>query len=60
MKNAKVVKTIRNGALKIEIRKFADGRYGFDWQQDAYDRKKVRLHELADAEALALGARRRW
>lgn len=53
MKAAEVVKTIRNGALKIEIRRFADGRLGFDWQADKYDRKKVRLHSLADAEKRA-------
>lgn len=53
MKAAKVVKVIRNGALTIEIKMFADSRVGFDWQADAYDRKKVRLHNLADAEKRA-------
>jgi integrase len=53
MKKAEVVKTLRNGALKIEIRRYADGRFGFDWSQESYDRRKVRLHSLEDAEARA-------
>lgn len=53
MKAAEVVKTIRNGALSIQLRHYADGRFGFDWQKDKYDRKKVRLHDLPKAEAKA-------
>lgn len=51
--SARVVRTIKNGALKIEVRRYADGRFGFDWQAGLYDRRKVRLHSQVDAEAKA-------
>jgi integrase len=50
---ANLSKTLRNGALKIDILQYADGRFGFDWQPDEYDRKRVRLRSLADAEERA-------
>lgn len=51
-----VLKTLRNGALRIDILKYEDGRYGFDWQRGKYDRKQIRRRsqEKAEAEAHAL------
>lgn len=43
------VKTIRVGSLSIAIRRYAGGRYGFDFQPPGEDRKKVRRVTLEDA-----------
>lgn len=53
MKAAPVEATIRAGSLAIAIRRYADGRYGFDHQPPGEPRAKVRLHSLADAESRA-------
>lgn len=50
---AELVKTLRNGALKIDVLKYSDGRFGFDWQKDSYDRKQVRLKTEEKAVARA-------
>ena len=50
---APVVETCRNGALRIEVRRFADGRYGFDWKREGGERLKVRLHEKGAAVSRA-------
>lgn len=58
---AAVEKTVRVGALRLEIRRYADGRYGFDYVPPGEDRKKVRLHSILKAEEAAkeiLGAAR--
>lgn len=58
---AESVKTLRNGALQIEILKYGDGRFGFEWNSADNDRKQVRLKTLGKAEEKArelLGATR--
>lgn len=54
MKTAKHVKTIRRGALKIDIRKYADGRFGFEWTPPNSERERVRRRDVVDAENYAL------
>lgn len=61
MKAAPIKKTVRVGALRLDIREYADGRYGFDFSPPGKDREKVRLRSLAAAEERAdeiLGAAR--
>lgn len=53
MKPAKIVKTVREGSMRIDLREYADGRYGFDWTAPGDERRKVRLHELAAVERKA-------
>lgn len=54
MQKAETVRTERVGALRIDIRRYSDGRYGFEWQGDALaDRKQVRLKTLPAAVAKA-------
>lgn len=53
MKAAKTSKTVSVGALRLEIKQYADGRYGFDFIS-AEERKKVRCTEQKDAEQKAL------
>jgi integrase len=50
MKKASVVETVkgRQAGLEIRVRRFADGRYGFDWREDG-QRVKVRLGDKAEA-----------
>lgn len=50
---AKVIQTVRNGALKIEVRKYADGRFGFDYNPTRDERVKVRLKTVPSAVARA-------
>lgn len=61
MTRAPVVKTIRSGSLRIDVRKYADDRFGFDYVPPGEMRAKVRFFELSDAEQRArelLGAAR--
>lgn len=56
-----VAKTVRVGVLSLELRKYADGRFGFDYSPPGEDRIKVRLRTIAKAEERAkeiLGAAR--
>lgn len=48
-KGAPVVKSLREGALCLDIRKYGDGRFGFDYTPSGEFRRKIRLHSLADA-----------
>lgn len=50
---AKVVKIVRKGALKIDVRRFADKRYGFDYKPPLGERVKVRCRAQQDAEERA-------
>lgn len=55
------VKTLRNGALKIDIIQYNGGRFGFEWSTQDSGRKQIRLKTLAKAESKArelLGATR--
>lgn len=55
MKAAPIYSTVRNGSLRIDVRKYADGRYGFDYTPpNNGERVKVRL---ADPKAAASRAR---
>lgn len=46
MKAAKIVATVKSsGGLRIDIRNYADGRYGFDWTPADGIRKKIRLDD---------------
>lgn len=49
MKAAPVERTVRNGSLFIHVRRFADGRFGFDYTPAGGERAKVRKRELSDA-----------
>jgi integrase len=53
MKAAPHTKTIRVGSMRLDVRRYADGRYGFDFQPRGGERTKVRLNNPADAEARA-------
>ncbi len=53
MKAAPVIKTIRVGSMRLDVRRYADGRYGFDFQPPGGSRLKVRLNEIAAAESRA-------
>lgn len=53
MKAAKIVKTVRVGSLRIDVRRYADDRFGFDYQPGGLERKKVRLDDLDAAIARA-------
>jgi integrase len=53
MKAAPVETTVKNGALALKVRRYADGRYGFDFKPPGGARIKVRLLELGDAEEKA-------
>src|SRR6187399_202048 len=53
MKAAQIKKTVRVGSLRIDVRKYADDRYGFDYQPGGQERKKVRLDDLDAAVARA-------
>ncbi len=53
MKPAKTVKTVRVGSLRLDIRQYADGRFGFDYKPPGEYRVKVRVAELSDAEERA-------
>lgn len=46
---ANVVRSVKNGALVIDVQKYADGRYGFDVSLDRYRRKQIRLGDLDSA-----------
>jgi integrase len=53
--------TLRHGSLRIDVRRYAKGRFGFDYAPPGEERKQVRLSSLEDAEAKArelLGAAR--
>lgn len=43
------LKTIKKGNAAIAVRRYADGRYGFDYKPLTGDRVKVRLQELEEA-----------
>jgi integrase len=43
MKAAPVEETVRVGSLRLEVRRYADGRYGFDFTPPGERRVKVRL-----------------
>jgi integrase len=46
MRTATYIRSVKRGALNIVIRKYSDGRYGFDIKPDNYCRHKVRLTDL--------------
>ena len=52
MKAAEIVKTIRSGALRIDIRRYKRKYFGFDWNNDG-ERKQILLLNQADAEQRA-------
>ena len=61
MKSAPVVCTVRVGSLRLDVRKYADGRHGFDYSPPGENRVKVRVHDRGEAEERAreiLGAAR--
>lgn len=49
MRRAEIVKTIPNGALRIDIRLYGDDRYGFDWVSADGKRMQVRHRQLQPA-----------
>lgn len=49
----KPVKTISKNGLSLDVRQYADGRFGFDQLDEHGRRCKTRLHALADAVAAA-------
>lgn len=49
MHKAEIVKTRKNGALRIDIRVYGDERYGFDWTVAKGERKQVRSRSLQAA-----------
>lgn len=61
MRAARVVRTVRVGSLRLDVREYADKRFGFDYQPPGQRRVKVRLHRIGEAEERAreiLGAAR--
>lgn len=48
-KSAPVEKTVRHGSLRLDVRRYADGRYGFDYKPPGEMRVKVRLETLERA-----------
>lgn len=61
MRAARVAKTVRVGSLRLDVRTYADGRFGFDYQPPGEYRVKVRVKDLETAEGRAheiLGAAR--
>lgn len=61
MKAAPIVSTVRAGSMRLDVRRYADGRHGFDYQPPGKSRVKVRVHGVGDAEERAreiLGAAR--
>lgn len=50
---ARTVATVKSGPLRIDIRAYADGRYGFDYKPPRCERIKVRAKERANAEKRA-------
>lgn len=52
MKAAEIVKTVRSGALRIDIRRYKKKYFGFSWNIDG-ERKQVLLLKLEDAEKRA-------
>lgn len=50
---AKFLRTVKQGGLKIDILHYADGRYGFDWQTNEFDRKQIRRRTQEGAEKKA-------
>lgn len=53
MKRSPVASVVRSGSLCTTIRRYADGRFGFDYDPAGAERVKVRLGALLDAEARA-------
>lgn len=54
MTPARIADTVNNGSLRIDIRKYADGRFGFDFTPPAGVVKKRRHKNLNDAKKDAL------
>lgn len=50
MTPAKIVSTIRKGSLRIDVRAYARGRFGFDYEPPGDVRRQVRLLSQDDAE----------
>lgn len=48
MTPAKIISSVRNGSMRLDVREFADGRFGFDFKPPGEYRKKVRV-TTADA-----------
>lgn len=48
-KSAPVEKTVRHGSLRLDVRKYADGRFGFDYKPPGEMRIKVRLETAEKA-----------
>lgn len=49
MTKSPTVKTVRHGSLSIDVKRFTDGRFGFDYKPTEHERQKVRLQNLDDA-----------
>lgn len=50
----RIAKTVKVGALRIDLKHYSDGRIGFDYKPPGENRIKVRLHKVEDAEQRAL------
>lgn len=48
------IKTVRHGSLRLDLREYADGRFGFDFAPPGGERCKVRLRSMDAAEERAL------
>ena len=53
MKPAPIVSNVRSGALRLDVRTYRDGRFGFDFIDSTGERNKVRLRSVEEAEARA-------
>lgn len=52
MTTVRLHKTISAGAMRLDVKQYADGRFGFDFME-AHGRKKIRYTRASDAEARA-------
>lgn len=53
-KPAPIVAKVRNGPMTIEIHRYAEGRFGFDWKpNERAKRKRIRCRSQESAEAKA-------
>lgn len=51
---AEIVDEVRAGPLRVDIRRYSDGRYGFEWRGDAgNDRRQIRVKSLRAAKLRA-------
>lgn len=49
----KPVSVVRNGALRIDVNRYGDGRYGFDYKPAHGERIKIRCRQQSKAEGRA-------